>query len=1149
MKKLLICSLVAIFIFGAATLALAQNTSTATLVGTVTDNSGAVIAGATITVTNTGTQVVSRGVTNADGAYYVPFLIIGNYELTIQAPGFKKYIQTGLTLNAGETPRIDVKLELGAVTEAINVTGATPLLSTDSAVVGSITNGKAIHDTPIPQSKPQHFMYYMEGALAMNDGTYHILGQPESQLGYTIDGVNAKRSIRSTLGDTNTLVTPPVDSLQEAQVWTTGIPAEIGHSAGGAYNLTTKSGTNEIHFSAEERYINKDWLHRQVFNQGATNSPFEYHNFDAALGGPIYIPKLYDGRNKTFFFLAYRLDYDHEANSATVSVPDQAELNGNFSFGGVGLPIYDPKTITCANSNGCPGGVGYTASPFPGNQIPTNRIDPVVNKFLSFKPYATPNLAGFYTNTGPNNNYISLNNYLSDRQGYVGKIDQQLGSNQKLFVRYAWNKYRVIGSRNNILFNWRDIDNTALGYGLPEPIDERNIALGHVYTINPTLINEFRLSYQRRNDTITPTTQNQGWAGILGIPGVGPQTFPGFVSSGGSSFNWTANPGGGSRTLNEDFTLMDNVTKVFGLHTVKFGYQAILTRENDITATQPSGVYNFGTAGSGLPLTPNTGNSFASFLLGSVTSASFTQLQANYLPRWWTHQFYVQDDWRARRDLTISFGVRYSYEGLASTKYGYKSEFNPNVTDPLTGLMGSITHPSGSIYASDRNNFAPRLGLSWNFSPKWVFRGSFGMFTQDVLPQLGQEEYTAQAVVQQVSGNPFPAFYLQQGPGNIVYPTTSAGTANFLGTNYSQRSATYIDPNLRNPYTMTWSEGFQWEFRPNTLAEVVYQGSSGVGLVGTTNINVLPQSIYSSTDLTLLNAVYANTQNYLPYKQFGSIKETSNFGHSTYHAVIGRVDKRFSSGLSYSFMYTFAKNLAGGAGGDSTLGPNNTSSEVAGANTYYNWRLTKAVTSNDIRSSFVSQASYELPFGKGRRFLDRGGILNEAIGGWTFLTIQSIRSGLPVQFYLAGSPNKYLPGQGNVPLLVASQSVNVPSYSIGPNLWPTTAQNPFYNIAAFANPAAFTAGNAGYGIGRTGAVWWPQYSITKTWSILEKYKVTVRMDANNLFPEVRWLNTASNTVNLTTPQTFGRFPATTGYAFSNWYGQNGTLQGVLRIQF
>ena len=384
---------------------LAQDLRTATLVGTVTDASGATVANADVTVTNVDTQVVTRSKTNDTGAYYAPFLIIGNYRLVIEASGFKKYDQTGLILNAGETPRIDVKLEVGSVTEEVKVSAQAALLETDSAVVGSVTNAKDIHDTPIPQSKPQHFMYYQEGAQANNDGTYHILGQPETQMSYTLDGVTAKQALGKALGDTNTLITPPVDTLQEAQVFTTGIPAEIGHSAAGAYALTTKSGTNDVHFSAEERYINKDWLHRQVFNQGATTTPFEYHNFGATLSGPVSIPKVYNGKNRTFFLLGYRLDYDHETNYATVNAPTTAELNGDFTFGGLGQPIYDPKTITCGAAAGCANGTGYTSTIFPGNVIPKSRFDPVVNKFFSLSPYATPNLTPTYTTTGPTNDF------------------------------------------------------------------------------------------------------------------------------------------------------------------------------------------------------------------------------------------------------------------------------------------------------------------------------------------------------------------------------------------------------------------------------------------------------------------------------------------------------------------------------------------------------------------------------------------------------------------------------------------------------------------------------------------------------------------------------------------------------------------------
>ena len=277
-------------------------------------------------------------------------------------------------------------------------------------------------------------------------------------------------------------------------------------------------------------------------------------------------------------------------------------------------------------------------------------------------------MTGGYTTTGPINNYIANTHYLADKDGYLGRFDQQVGSNNKLYFRFAWNRYRTNPGREAIQYAFHDIDNTTNSYGLPEPIDTLNLTVGDFHNFGPTVVNEFRAAYQRRTDTQTPVLDNQNWAGVLGIPGVGPQTFPGLVSTGGSSVTWTANPGGFNRTLQDDFEYADNITKVWGLHTIKAGYQGLRLRENDVTASQPSGVYNFSGAGTGFPFMPNTGDSFASFLLGSVDNATFTTLQANYLPRWWSHQFFVQDDWRFHKNLTVSVGVRYSYETPGNTE-------------------------------------------------------------------------------------------------------------------------------------------------------------------------------------------------------------------------------------------------------------------------------------------------------------------------------------------------------------------------------------------------------------------------------------------------------------------------------------------------
>ncbi len=1157
MKGALFCIVVC---FAMACPAGAQDVQSATVVGTVTDPAGAVVPNATVTVTNAATNVSAHATTNSDGAYYIPFQPAGTYMLTIDAKGFKKYLQNGIILAIGQTPRFDVRLQIGATGQEVEVTAATPLLATDNPVVGGTVDAKVIHAVPMVQAKPQHLMYYMQGAQANNDGTYHILGLPSNQINFTIDGSIVKQTPRSAIGEVNNSITPPVDALMEAQVWTTGIPAELGNSAGGSYNMVTKSGTNELHFTAEERYIRKNFLHRQVFNQGPTNTPFEYHNFDATLGGPIFVPKLYDGRNKTFFFLAFRFDYDHEQNTVTANVPTPAMLAGNFNFAGVASqPIYDPRTIVCTNPNGCAGGTGWTASQFPGNQIPASRFDPVAVKFLSMNPYNAPNTAGGVTTTGPTNNYIANTHYLADKDGYLGRFDQQIGLNNKAYFRFIWNRYRTEPGRENILYSWHAIDNTQNSYGLPEPVDTLNLTLGDVHTFSPTVINEFRTAYQRRADTWTSSLANQGWAGILGIPGVGPQTFPGFVSTGGSSVIWTANPAVStssnpySRTFQDDFEFADNVTKVKGLHVIKFGYLGLRMREDDTVYSQPSGVYNFSGAGTGFPFKANTGNSFASFLLGETDNATFTTLLENYLPRWWSHQFFIQDDWRARKNLTVSVGVRYAYETPGNTKHGYKSEFNPNVVDPLTGMMGAITHPTGAVYKSDRNNFRPRLGMAYNFLPNWVFRGSFDMFTVDNMTELGQDEYIATAAVAQPPGNPNPAFRLSQGPGSIKYSINPNHTANYVSVsgNFTGRTATYLDPNLRNPYTMSWSAGFQHQLTPNAIAEVVYQGSGGVGLINPNpvNINALPQSIYNSTNTTLLNAVYANTQAYLAYPQFGSINEYSSWNHSTYHAVTARVEKRYNNGFMYNFLFTWSKNITRGPGSQILGG------QIGGSPTYtvgtgpefYNRSLTKGLAASDTPLQFVAQASYDIPVGNGRKWMNNGGIGNLLLGGWTLLTIQSLRSGTPANFLMTGSPYNYLPGEV-FPNVVPGQHVRVPNHSIG-TPFPEQNQNPYFNINAFGYPAPFTNGNAGIGIARYGGVWWPQYSLTKTIAYREKYRITVRMDANNLFPETHAYPTATNNVvNITSPQLFGKV-ASQAYSFSNWYTPNGNLVGVLRIEF
>ena len=1103
-------------------LASGQAARTATVVGTVTDPAGALVPGAKVTATNVETSFVFNGLTNAEGSYYIPFLAVGIYELRIEAPGFKTYIQKGIELRAAEVPRVDVKLEVGATSESVQVTGSAPLLETETSQVTHTVAASTIQQLPVMQNKPQRILYYMEG-LQIRGANASAVGQSSDALGYTIDGVSGKTSLRDPIGDTNTNVQPALDALAEAKVYTTGAPAEMGHASGGIMSLTFKSGTNELHGSLEDRSTNQAMTHRGYLEQGKRSEQLVYHQAQATISGPLVLPKLYNGRNRTFFLFAFGRHHVKIDEPQAATVPDLNMLAGDFSFPRVnngGYPIYDPKTIRQS-------GATWTADPFPNRAIPTSRFDPVAVNFLALKPWAEPNNPSgtTYSRTGPGNNWLGTNIYRSYRSRYDVKFDHQISPSHKFFIRNSWNRHRQLG-RLNAYVNNRLLDSATPSFGRRNPIDQQNWAFADYLTFSPTLMNELRLGFGRRASTISPSTVGEGWAQKLGIPNVGPENFPSFGQYG-------IGPGAFQRSVNEDLTFQNNVTKLSSRHTIKFGYEVIRTRENNVDEVLPSGSYSFQTGGTGLPFTPNTGNAFASFLLGSVTSATYTEQGWNRLPRWWTHSGYVQTDWKARRNLTLNLGLRYSLETPFRDKWDHQSVFDPAVVDPLTGRMGAITHPKGAAYRTDRNNFQPRLGAAWNFRGGMVFRSSWGMLTQDLMPSAGFQEYTATAVVQQVTGDPRPAFYLSQGPPNRKFTINPDGTSQFVGANYSSRGASFIDSNLRMPYVMNWSASVQTQLGPTWLTELMYQGSAGVRLADSPNINQLPKSIYDSTDPTLLNAVYSATQNYKPFTQFGTISYLTNSGHNSYHGFTTRVEKRYGpDGLTLNAHYTWSKNLSGVAGNGWQ---------------YYNWGLTKAPTSFDTRHRVILQGMYNIPVGKGRRFLAKGGWLNHVLGGWNVLVIESLQSGPAVTFSIGGSPNRYLPGPSRPNQILTNEQAKVRNWTMGEHRFPQSAQSPLYNLGAFAYPAQFTLGTLG--AGTTTGLWlsWPQWSLSKVWAI-ERYRFTLRCDGNNI--PVRFMGTTPNTVvNLSSPESFGKFPLQTSSSYSTIGGLNGQLLISGRFEF
>lgn len=1105
----------------AAACACAQQT--ATLTGFVSDPSGTIVAGAKATAVNTATRFVSIGETNETGRFSIPYLIPGTYELKVEATGFRVHVRTGIELRAGEAPRIDVALELGTVSESVTVSGTPPLLTTEtSAMIGGMSN-QTLMRVPLLQMRSYNVMMYLPGVANPSEGSFFSMGQRTRSLGNTLDGLSAKRPVHGEpVGDSNVLLTG-ADTLQEIRVLSTGVPAEFGSAGSGMIIGVMKSGTNQLHGAGEDRYANKTLLHRRYFDS-LQQPPFSYHDLTGTISGPFVLPKIYNGRDKTFFFFGWQRQNERASETATSAVPSEAMLNGDFSFGGLGFPIYDPYS-TRLDASGA-----WIRDPIPGNRIPLSQFDPAAKAFLANNPWRPANQAGFLQATGPQENLVQPTKNRSYRARYAWKVDHQISPAHKIFVRVVWNRHRPWSNRSNTQYAWELLNTGAT----PRPTDMIGPAFSDTYTINATTINEFRVGATRFRTSNTPLSYQQGWAGKLGIPNVPPDTFPTF-----NGLGFAVGPGGFSQTVAENFTVSENFTKVVGEHTFKMGWEMVRSRENNVALDNPSGVYDF-TGATSLPsggaFRPNTGNGFAAFLLGAVQSAQFSQNRAAWLPRWWQHGFYFQDSFKPTKDLTLNLGLRWSYESPFQTKYGQQSQFDPSVIDPITGRMGAITHPKGFLAQRDLNNFQPRLGLAWNFRKNLVFRSSFGLSTVELLSadaNVAFEEYAAAANLQAPPGDPRIAFRLSQGPGAIPYRVNADGTVPFVGTNYSQRQATLFDPNMRMPYIMSWSGSLQYQLSPTWLIETTYQGTSGVGLLNVWNINAIPLNI--STDLTVLNQIFGATQNYVPYTQFGQIRHSSNYGHSSYHGGTVRVERRFSRGMTLNTFYTYAK----------ALDEVDTESTATGVD-FYNRRLEKGLGAFDVTHRFVNTFTYDLPFGQGRRFLNKGGWVDKVLGGWMFTWTDTLQSGRVFGVSFAGSPNRYLPGLSRPNILTPIEAAYVQPWEIGPNRFPTAAQNHYLNTAAFAYPAAYTVGTLGRNTFRGPLLYWPQAALAKQWSIAERVRFTLRANVNNVVkrPQFSTPGSVYNTSNL---GNFGTFTGVVG-GFAGIGGQFHTMI-VLRLEF
>ena len=824
--------------------------STGTITGTVTDSSGGLIPNAQVSAIEIDTNFETRLTTNADGYYRAQSLMPGNYRVTFQAQGFKRTVQSGIILRVGDVLPVNTILEIGQMTDSVQVAAQSTLLETETSSTGTVTEGETLYKMPLYQRYVLNALNLMPG-MTMNGyayggslGGFNIAGQRSTGTAVFEDGVLGNDPQSSSGAD----IKPVENSVEEVKVVTGTLPAEYGHTTGGVVTVVKKGGTNEFHGIAADLGRTRSMTHRQFFNAfktsdpqpGAPNGvPAWFMMPDANIGGPVRIPHLYDGRNKTFFFFGYQKLIEKKSAAFTSQTPDPASLNGDFTFGGVGQQLYDPFT-TRKDANGI-----YVRDPIAGNIIPKSRFDPVAAKILSLNPWIPPNTPGSFTSTGPVGNYTWGSKSRTFFEDYSTRIDQQFSPDFKMYGSYTYNHQSGLGRPTSIALPVFDGAN-----GILTPFTQKNFSVGATKLFGPTALNEFKVGYYRaRNDTVVPS-YNQNWAQQLGIPNVSPLLMPSFSSTAASGNSaapalntlYGLTVPGPSRTIRETLSFRDDFSKILGTHAFKAGYELLYFRANFFQLGQPSGIFQFDNMTSGLQpnlaAIPNTGNLLAAFELGAVRAVNFTSYTSTWLPRDNINSLYLQDDWKVSKSLTLNLGVRWSTESPFHTAHGQISNFDPTAIDPVSGKVGAIVHPSGGLNTRSWHNFQPRIGAAWHPMDRLVLRGGFGVNTVDIrFPNALQQfdEYQALVVQQRDNTDPTPLFHLSQGPTPVAFNVRSDNTSGFVGTNYSSRNITWMDGNLKPGYVMNWNTSVEYQLGSNGLVKVLYQGSAGVHLVESWN--------------------------------------------------------------------------------------------------------------------------------------------------------------------------------------------------------------------------------------------------------------------------------------------------------------------------
>jgi hypothetical protein len=1126
--------LACVALFTAATLS--GQTSTTTIQGDVRDSSGAVIPGAKVILANTATGGHTDTVTNHLGHYLIPYLLPGDYSISAEHAGFERFQQTGIKLDVQQSLELNISMTVGNTSSVVQVTATPQPLATTQSVVGFTTENRAVNDLPLNGRVGLQLSMFVPGvvpsegtagsSIGVANGTPYphsftpwISGSRQATSEVLMDGVPLGLP-NTNLGTMAMGVSgPTVDATQEFTVLTNALPAEYGRTGGGVINTASKQGVNRWHGSAFEFFRNRDLNANYFFANlaGVARTSYVRNDFGGTIGGPVEIPGVYDGRNRTFFFFDLEGVDAHVPDIFTTTVPLDSWKSGDFSAlksaSGSPVAIYDPVTVQL-QSNG-----SYVRNPFPGNIIPVSRMDKVGRNLMQYFP--EPNAPPTNVNTQANN-WTRAGTDAAKTLDFGTRVDHNFTEKWRTFVRVTH------GHNNTVPQNFFDNPGTPLGRG-DQTFARNAVAWDHTYVLNATTILDVRYGMARMNLHIEPLSYGFK-PSELGMPtyldAIAAQNdirFPRFDITGLTSLG-QANSAGIAFVPTTHNVLAD-VTKILSRHTIKTGFEYRKLFLNFWQENIPAGDFSFTTLWTQLgPNTATGGNALASMLVGLPGSATqgdtiFVSTASSY------YAGYIQDEFRATASLTFNIGLRYEVDTPRTERHNQLSWFNAYAPSPLGGMVPGFPNLLGAMQfatpssrqqgPTDWNNLGPRFGFAYKINNKTSFRGAYTILYSPSLLQAGYKgnEGLATTTGMTVStdgrtplnylSNPYPYGFnaaLGATPGPNSGGNTDVGLT--VGNSWF--------PANDSPMIQQWNATLQRELPGGFLAEAGYVANKGNHLANGDNINysqlpdadlalgnklntLVPNPFYgiiTNPNSTLSQPTVSYKQLLSPYPQYAAVTLSgSTYGNSIYHSLILRAERRFSGSVGIRMAYTFGKLID-----DCDFGGTLAANGASTLQDAYHHALERAVSSQDISSRLVVSLNAELPFGHGKALLGSAPrLLNAIVGGWQANAIVTLQTGLPI-------PITQSLNQTNLNTTAQRPNNNGQSAALsGRSTQQQVAE--WFNVTDFSIAPAYTFGDAPRTLpdvrepGKRNV----DFSLFKNFNVTERLRAILRAEAFNGF--------------------------------------------------